>query len=259
MSWKLQNDQTAPVITAEGHARSAHGKGGAAHLPPTCVIFEMGMALPYIRQSFATRTLMEHLPCFLEDAPCIAVEGSEQVCFTRGGYGAPAAVDSLETLHALGVERAIIVGMCGGFVEDIRVGDVVVPSRVLCEEGTSLHYYEALTHARPDAALAAQAAAFFAQELPVLTRDTVTCDAIYRQTFAKEAYWRQQGCVGVDMEASALLSVARYFAMPAVAVLLCSDRHPLREDEPAWAWGSEDFAQTRRCFVHRAVQFALQL
>lgn len=56
---------------------------------------------------------------------------------------------------------------------------------------------------------------------------TVTTDSFYRQTFAKEAYWREKGCVDVDMEASALLSVSRYYSMPAAAVLLCSDKHPL--------------------------------
>lgn len=259
MRWKLPDDQSAPVITAERHAASAHGRTVSRALPPTCVIFEMGMALGYLEEHFSTVTLLENLPCFLEDAKCLAVEGCPQVCFTRGGYGAPAAADTLETLRALGVRRFLVAGMCGGFAQGVHVGDVVAPGRVLCEEGTSFHYFEEVEFVQPDAALAGQAAGFLSRDFSVLTAPTVTCDAIYRQTFAKEALWRQKGCVGVDMETSALLSVARYYALPAAAVLLCSDRHPLAEGGPAWAWGDADFSQKRRMFVQRVVEFALSL
>ena len=44
-----------------------------------------------------------------------------------------------------------------------------------------------------------------AKTLPVKALDTVTTDAVYRQTMNKEAAWRARGCAGVDMEAAALL------------------------------------------------------
>ena len=60
----------------------------------------------------------------------------------------------------------------------------------------------------------------FAADWRVWDAPTVTSDAFYRQTFAKEEAWRQAGCAAVDMEASALLNAAAFYGMPAAAVLL---------------------------------------
>lgn len=258
MSWMLPEDRTPPVISAESHVRSSHGHAKTVRLPATCVIFEIGMALNWIKSHFETTLLYDHLPCFLEDPRCISIQGHPDTCFTRGGYGAPAAVDTLETVRALGVRRVIIAGMCGGFSEDISVSDVVIPRRVKCEEGTSQHYFSGIEYAEPDPALFERATAHFASRFPLTTHPTVTCDAVYRQTYAKEAAWREAGCVGVDMESSALLAVARYHSLPAVSILLCSDRHPLMQGAAAWDWGDANFEKAREAFIRECVSFAIQ-
>lgn len=61
------------------------------------------------------------------------------------------------------------------------------------------------------------------------------------------------------METSALLSVSRYYSIPAVSILLCSDKHPLSETDPGWAWGNGYFRETCERFVRQSVNFALQL
>jgi len=93
------------------------------------------------------------------------------------------------------------------------------------------HYFEDIEFVAPDSLLFDKAASFFANKFAVTTGATVTSDAFYRQTFAKEAAWRAMGCVGVDMESSALLSVSMYYSMPAVSILLCSDKHPIEEKD----------------------------
>ncbi len=259
MNWTLSGDSTAPVITAEKHIHSRHSNGDVSLLPKTCVIFEMGMALKFMEANFQTVTLFEKLPCFLEDSKCISIKGHEDVCFTRGGYGAPAAVDTLETVRALGIKCIVVVGMCGGFAEDINVCNVVIPNKVLCEEGTSFHYFTDIEFTEPDERLFNAAKAHFSEKFKVFTNPTVTSDAFYRQTFAKEALWRERGCIGVDMESSALLSVSKYYSVPAVSVLLCSDKHPLSENDAKWDWGNISFREVRENFVKQAVMFALKL
>lgn len=61
-------------------------------------------------------------------------------------------------------------------------------------------------------------------------------DAVYRQTFGKERLWREKGAVGVDMETSAVFSVARYLGLKAIALLMVSDIHPIRPNAPKWEW-----------------------
>lgn len=126
----------------------------------------------------------------------------------------------------------VTVGMCGGFSEQVAVGDILVPDKAFVEEGTSLHYYEQIDFARPDEQLFEQLQNIpEAKVLPI-----VTTDAVYRQTFYKEQLWREKGAVAVDMETSALWSVGKFLGLQVASVLMISDRHPLREGEPAWEW-----------------------
>ena len=60
----------------------------------------------------------------------------------HGGYGAPQAVDTIETLAALDVKNIITIGMFGSFSSNINSGDILIPNKAFSEEGTSLHYYE---------------------------------------------------------------------------------------------------------------------
>lgn len=258
MRWAFEEDHTTPIITAKGHVQSAHGDKKAQALPHTCVIFEIGSAMRILEEEYDTIKLIERLPCFLDNPKCISIQGVEGVCFTRGGYGAPAAVDTLETLLALGVKRIIVVGMCGVYAQDVQVGDIIVPHKIISEEGTSRHYYPTLTDIAPDTQLLHDAYEHFENSCVLHKKMTVTTDAVYRQTFYKEALWREKGCVGVEMESSALLSVSKFYGVPAVSILLASDKHPLSLAEPTWDWGHDDFSGTKRKFVLSCICFAIE-
>ena len=154
------------------------------------------------------------------------------ICFLEGGAGAPMAADTVETLAVLGVNRVIAVGMFGAFSSCIHQGEVIIPERAFVEEGTSLHYYDRIDSAVPDAELHhAIASALKKQTYPV-----VSSDAVYRQTFRKEQLWREKGAVGVDMETSAVFSVSAYLGIRAAAILMASDIHPLYPGAPKWEW-----------------------
>lgn len=256
MPWFLDNDTTPAIITAQAHIASGHGSADAPTLPGACVLFALGMGMPHVRASYPTTTLTEHLPCFITDTPCVAIDTLPGICLANSGYGAPCAVDTLETLAALGVHTLIVVGMCGGFDRALRVGDVVIPTRIKSEEGTSRHYVKDAACATPDERLHRLAEAHFAPAFAVHTQPTVTTDAVYRQTFAKEAAWRAEGCIGVDMESSALLTVARTKGIAAVTLLIVSDVHPHAPNEPAWQWGDPHFREKRRTFVDHSIAFA---
>ncbi|MBI4729509.1 MAG: hypothetical protein HY775_08430, partial [Acidobacteria bacterium] len=64
------------------------------------------------------------------------------------------------------------------------------------------------------------------------------------QTLRKERNWRKQGVLGVDMEMSALLAVARYHRLSSVCLLVVSDKHDL-EEGGEWRWGGHDLAVSR--------------
>jgi purine-nucleoside phosphorylase len=258
MNWFYVNDNTLPIISAKKHVNSSHGNCNIEKLPDTCVIFEIGMALHHIESTYKTKTLIEKLPCFLENPKCIVIDGYDNVCFTRGGYGAPAAVDTLETIHALGVKKVVVIGMCGVFSNQVDVGDVIIPHKILSEEGTSHHYFANHKYSEPNKQLFENAVEFFKDEFNTLTDAIVTSDAVYRQTFLKEALWREEDCVAVDMESSALLAVSKYYDIPAVSILLASDKHPISDKDVDWSWGNNDFEMIRSKFVDKCVTFSLE-
>lgn len=259
MQWFFKEDKTPPVFTARQHAESKHVTTSVSPLPKRGVAFCLGRGLPVLQERFKTRLIMEALPGFIAHGPAYTVEGHEDVCFFDGGRGAPQAGCYVETVHALGVEELLVVGLCGAFGEDVNVCDVLLPERLLIEEGTSHHYSFGQECAVPQSPWPGDYTADFLTErgFTVKHRDTVTADAPYRQTYYKEALWREKGFSGVDMESSAIVSVCNYFGMRCAVALMASDKHPLSQESPPWAWGNLDFRSRQADFIEACVELAI--
>jgi uridine phosphorylase len=137
-------------------------------------------------------------------------QGRELAVF-HPGVGAPMAVSCLEVVIALGATQIIGCGGAGIVVPGFDVGHVVVPMWAVRDEGTSYHYappdHEARAH--PDA-VAAIEAELTAAGVPWEAGATWTTDAFFRETTAKVALRREQGCLTVEMEASAFFTVAAF-------------------------------------------------
>jgi len=228
--WCYSEDTTKPVISASQQITGCYGES-SLQLPKTAVLFYMSSGVEYVNKTYETIVLSEKFPRFLNACPIYQIKGSS-FCFLDGGRGAPQAVDTLETLAALGVRTVLTIGMFGAFDTRVDTGDIVVPNRVFVEEGTSLHYYENIAYAEPDKTLFDLAA----QKTKAKVYPLVSTDAVYRQTFFKEAMWRKQGAVGVDMETSALFNVGKYRNVRVASILMASDRHPMNEHEIQWEW-----------------------
>ena len=134
----------------------------------------------------------------------------EEIGLTMAHVGAALATASFDELFAAGVERILVFGACG--VLDGGIGDcaVIVPDRAVRDEGTSFHY------APPSAEIAANAgtvdllAGFFAEHgMAATVGKTWTTDAFYRETRARAARRRAEGCVCVDQECSAFAALAQ--------------------------------------------------
>lgn len=228
--WCLPNDDSQAVITAAEQIHSAH-RECLLRLPETAVVFFMSKGTDYLIEHYDAEEMPEPFPRFLNRCPIWEIK-ELNLCFLDGGRGAPQAADTVETLAALGVRNIIAVGMCGAYDEKVRVGEIIAPQKALVEEGTSLHYYPSIDAAYPNADSLKKAASIF----HIDTHPIVSTDAVYRQTFYKEQVWREKGAVGVDMETSAVFSVARYLGLKAVALLMVSDIHPVKPDAPKWEW-----------------------
>lgn len=176
--WCLPKDDSKAVITAQDQIHSAH-RECHLQLPETAILFFMGKATDYLISQYNATELPEPLPRFLNSCPIWEI-GKFQLCFADGGRGAPQAVDTIETLAALGVRNIISVGMCGAYDEVVHVGEIIAPQKAFVEEGTSLHYYEdieyssrTVTFKKPSPLCLAYATILLSRQMPYIVRRCV--------------------------------------------------------------------------------------
>jgi len=146
--------------------------------------------------------------------------------------GAPAATLVMEKLIALGARQIILMGWCGSIDTEYGIGDITVPTGALCGEGTSQYYIDANANRspgpmviKPSCSGIAMLSALMAQrDLPCKGGRVWSTDAPYRES---RSYLQQlndtENISGVDMEFSALCSVAAFRGVDFAAVLIVSD------------------------------------
>jgi uridine phosphorylase len=137
--------------------------------------------------------------------------GSGRVLVFHPGVGAPIAAGFLEEVIAAGGRSFIAVGAAGALLPDLVLGHPVVVQSAVRDEGTSYHY------AAPGRVIDADPAGVTAlrETLDAIGADymtgrTWTTDAFYREPPTRIARRVEEGCLVVDMEASAFIAVARF-------------------------------------------------
>jgi purine-nucleoside phosphorylase len=140
------------------------------------------------------------------------------------GVGAPLAGGFTDELIALGCRAFIACGGAGTLARDMVVGHIVVPVSAVRDEGTSYHYLPPSreVEASPVAVTAIEAT-LGRHGLPYVTGKTWTTDGFYRETAARVARRRAEGCLTVEMEAAALFAVGRFRGVIVGQLLYCGD------------------------------------
>jgi uridine phosphorylase len=165
------------------------------------------------------------------------------------GIGAPGTAILLEELAKLGAHTFLRVGNSGGLSPRLRVGDLVITSGAVRDDGTSASYvgpeYPATAHHRVVAALEAAATAagvaahtgvtwsldaFYARNAVVSADGTLESMSVggYRPPGLEQriAGWRAAGVLNCEMEAGVLLTLAGLFGLRAGCICVVSDRTP---------------------------------
>jgi uridine phosphorylase len=147
-----------------------------------------------------------------------------QVTLAGPFLGAPQAVLGLEKMIVLGARRVWVTGWCGSLQPDLRIGDLVLPSDAFSDEGTSRHYPLEGEEPRADPALRRRlGAAVERRGLTARTGRLWSTDAPYRETRDQVRAFRDAGLLAVEMEMSALLTVAAFRGVRLAGLLTVSD------------------------------------
>lgn len=167
--------------------------------------------------------------------------------------GAPQAVLILEKLIALGVREVLALGWCGSLQENVRIGDLVLPKGAYCEEGTSGHYPLQIENPGPTLhVMETLKEELIKEHLTVHEGMVWTTDAPFRETKGKVIRYREAGALGVDMETSALLTVAAYRSISLGVALVVSDELASLK----WKHGFRDmkFVESRQKCINAIVR-----
>lgn len=139
--------------------------------------------------------------------------------------GAPYATMLLENLIAWGARRILFLGWCGSISKKVKIGDIIIPSAAIIDEGTSRHYQNDDTAlAYPSERMALRLKAEMNQNQIHFHSGTIwSTDAIYRETRGQVEFHQSQDAIAVDMETSALFTVARFRKIDLGAMMVVSD------------------------------------
>lgn len=154
------------------------------------------------------------------------------------GMGAPTAGMSLEIAIELGVEKILIIGTCGLLNSEIQSGDIILPTEFIREEGTSMHYLPSNTSINTNHSFNKNISEHLnSHQIPFHSGLHWTTDAPFRETADKISQYSKKGCYSVDMETSALFSIAQFHQKAIGAILVGSDylsENEWRPPEPSF-------------------------
>lgn len=137
--------------------------------------------------------------------------GGREIAFYLSLVGAPACVCGLEEVIALGARKFVFFGCCGVLDDEKVKNNLIVPTAGIRDEGTSYHYMEPGDEIEPAPGTTALLEKCLERcGYSYVTGKIWTTDAIYRETAGAVDEYRKMGCVGVDMEFSALLAASAY-------------------------------------------------
>lgn len=205
----------------EGIIRPVRGRGDPA-IGPDALMVMVPSEVAFLTQ----KTGAERIPLRDAGLPCVyRPKGAwENVSFSGPFLGAPQAVMAMEKLVALGAGRFWILGWCGSLQDSLGIGDVVIPSGGVSEEGTSSHYPIGELEVGPDPVLSERLVeAFLEKGFPFRTGRIWTTDAPYRETPDKVLHHQREGILAVEMELSALMTVGLFRSVAVAALLVVSD------------------------------------
>ena len=181
------------------------------------------------------RWIAEH---FLEDAECYSeIRGmlgftgtfrGERVSVQGSGMGLPSlSIYAHELFSEYDVQTIVRVGSCGALNPDLKLRDIVLASGACTDSAMNRIRFEGLDYA-PVADFGLLRAAYdaaLAQELPVQTKVglLLSTDSFYSPRPELARRMAEYGVLAVEMEASALYTLAAMFGRRALTACTVSD------------------------------------
>jgi AMP nucleosidase len=143
------------------------------------------------------------------------------------GVGSPSAGIVMHCLSFLDeIKCVLMLGMCGGIDDVLEIGDIIVPTASIRDEGTSPHYLPKDVPALPSIHVNRICEQVITSELKMVPKSGILMTTDYRMwEFDTEfiQYIRKHRIMAIDMEIATLFAVGYALNVPTGAMMLVSD------------------------------------
>ncbi len=166
-----------------------------------------------LRAKYIADTYLEDVTQVNEERGLLGFTGTwegKPVSVQGTGMGCPSATIVFEELIQLGCKRLLRVGTCGGLQPQHALGDLIVALTAVPADSTAMHLVGGEPHCPTASWDLIHRAVHAAKELgqPMQVGPIVTSDVFYNPNEGQLERWSSRGILAVEMEASALFTVA---------------------------------------------------
>ena len=173
--------------------------------------------------------------------------------------GAPACTVAYEEVLAMGLEKLIMFGTCGVLDRNIEDLAIIIPSSAIRDEGTSYHYMKSSEEISVNEKYVSEFIEVLnANKVSYVKGKVWTTDAPYRETRTKVLKRKEQGCVCVDMECSAMNAVAKFRNKDLFQFFYAADNL----DSAKWdqrSLGNDDRLSEKEKIIYLVLELAIKM
>ncbi|QHT61451.1 purine-nucleoside phosphorylase [Paenibacillus lycopersici] len=182
-----------------------------------------------LRAKYIAERFLEDASCYNEVRGMFGFTGTykgHRISVQGTGMGVPSiSIYVNELLREYGVKQLIRVGTCGGIQQDVKVRDVVMAMSATTDSSANQQLFPGFQFA-PHADFDLLRRAYqVSQErrLSVKVGNILTADTFYRESMEPVKKLAEYGVLAVEMESSALYTLAARYKAKALSILTVSD------------------------------------
>lgn len=139
------------------------------------------------------------------------------------GMGGPSTAIAVEELNNIGVKYAIRIGSCGALQKELKLGDLVIATGAVRDEGTTKTYVNDSYPALPSMSLLSTIEKSVNQQEKIYPHHfgiVRSHDSFYTDNEEeKDNYWRSKGILGADMETASLFVIGSLRGLQMASIL----------------------------------------
>ena len=186
MRWFDPEDRSKSIITPQKLIGAEFADNRISK--KVVMLLSGGQDISKLSKSFHVEEAPFPIPAFSGRRRFSFLRAEPDISLIENALTAPIAVGVLEVIIAMGCEKLFIFGLCGAISPDLRIGDAVIPSEVIREEGVSHHYAPFGTSAKADRDILEALTSYLdsSESYTIHIGKTVTTDAVFRETITKE-------------------------------------------------------------------------